>query len=133
VLSYDYPATGIFMSMLYFFLFFIWIMLLFRVFGDLFRSHDIGGFAKTIWFLFVIVVPFLGVFVYLIARGRSMAERDLAAAKAQQDQFKAYVQQTAGTDATSGSAAELAKLAELKDSGVITQAEFDAQKAKVLA
>ena len=133
MLSYDYPATGIFMSMLYFFLFFIWIMLLFRVFGDLFRSHDIGGFAKTIWFLFVIVVPFLGVFVYLIARGRSMAERDLAAAKAQQDQFKAYVQQTAGTDATSGSAAELAKLAELKDSGVITQAEFDAQKAKVLA
>ena len=119
--------------MLYFFIFFIWIMLLFRVFSDLFRSHDIGGFAKTIWFLFVIILPFLGVFVYLIARGRSMAERDAAAAKAQQDAFKTYVQQTAGTAGTAGTASELSKLVELKDSGVITQAEFDAQKAKVLA
>src|SRR3954447_11574826 len=104
--SYDYPAMGIFASMLYFFIFFVWIMLLFRVFGDIFRSHDMGGFAKTIWVLFVIVVPFLGVFIYLIARGRAMGERDVAAAQAQQDAFKAYVQQTAGTPATGGSASE---------------------------
>src|SRR5215217_2183753 len=117
---------GIFASMLYFFIFFIWIMLLFRVFGDIFRSHDMGGFAKAIWLLFVIVVPFLGVFIYLIARGRAMSEHDAAAAQAQQDAFKTYVQQTAGTD---GTASELAKLARLKDTGVITQAEFDAQKA----
>ncbi len=131
MLAYDYPAMGIFMSMFYFFIFFIWIMLLFRVFGDIFRSHDMGGFAKVIWVLFVIVVPFFGVFVYLIARGKSMAERDVAAAQAQQDAFQSYVQQAAGT--SGGTAAELAKLAELKDKGVITQAEFDAQKAKALA
>lgn len=130
MLAYDYPAMGIFMSMLYFFLFFIWIMLLFRVFGDIFRSHDMGGFAKTIWFLFVIVVPFLGVFVYVIVRGKSMGERDVASAQAQQDAFQAYVQETAGTGGTAG---ELAKLADLKDRGVITQAEFDVQKAKTLA
>ncbi len=130
MLAYDYPAGGVFVSMLYFFLFFIWLMLLFRVFGDIFRSHDMGGFAKAIWTIFVIVVPFLGVFVYLIARGRSMGERDLAAAQAQQEAFKTYVQQTAGTG---GTASELASLAELKQQGVLTDAEFEAQKAKLLA
>ena len=128
--AYDYPAGGVFVSMLYFFLFFIWLMLLFRVFGDIFRSHDMGGFAKAIWTIFVIVVPFLGVFIYLIARGRSMGERDLAAAQAQQEAFKSYVQQTAGT---AGTASELASLAELKQQGVLTDAEFEAQKAKLLA
>jgi len=128
--AYDYPAGGVFVSMLYFFLFFIWLMLLFRVFGDIFRSHDMGGFAKAIWTIFVILVPFLGVFVYLIARGRSMGERDLAAAQAQQEAFKSYVQQTAGT---AGTASELASLAELKQQGVLTDAEFEAQKAKLLA
>ena len=130
MLAYDYPAGGVFVSMLYFFLFFIWLMLLFRVFGDIFRSHDMGGFAKAIWTIFVIVVPFLGVFIYLIARGRSMGERDLAAAQAQQEAFKSYVQQTAGT---AGTASELAGLAELKQQGVLTDAEFEAQKAKLLA
>lgn len=131
MLAYDYPAMGVFMSMLYFFIFFIWIMLLFRVFGDIFRSRDLGGVAKAIWSIFVILVPFLGVFVYLIIHGRSMGDRDVAAAQAQQDAFQAYVQDAAGTG---GSAAgELAKLADLKDRGVITQAEFDAQKAKALS
>jgi hypothetical protein len=91
MLAYDYPAMGIFWSMLYFFIFFMWIMLLFRVFADIFRSHDLGGFAKTLWFLFVIVVPFLGVFIYVIARGKSMSERDIAQAQAQQDAFASYV------------------------------------------
>ena len=131
MLAYDYPLMGFFWSMLYFFLFFIWIMLLFRVFGDIFRSHDMGGVAKTLWFIFVIIVPFLGVFIYVIVRGRSMGQRDLAAAQAQEQAFQAYVQETAGTGG--GTASELASLADLKDRGVITQAEFDAQKAKLLA
>ena len=130
MLAYDYPVMGVFWSMLYFFIFFIWIMLLFRVFADLFRSHDLGGFAKTLWFLFVILVPFLGVFVYVIVRGKSMGERDMAQAQAQQEAFKSYVQQTASTG---GTADELAKLADLMNSGAITPAEYDAAKAKALA
>jgi hypothetical protein len=130
MLAYDYPAMGVFWSMFYFFIFFIWIMLLFRVFGDIFRSHDLGGLAKTLWVLFVILVPFLGVFIYVIARGKSMGERDMAQAQAQQEAFKSYVQETASTG---GTAEELAKLADLKDRGVITQDEFDTQKAKTLA
>ncbi len=130
MLAYDYPAGGIFMSMLYFFIFFIWIMLLFRVFGDLFRNRDMGGGAKALWCIFVILVPFLGVFLYLVVHGRSMAERDISAAQAQQEAFQAYVQDAAGT--SGGTANELAKLADLKDRGVITQEEFDAQKAKAL-
>ncbi len=130
MLAYDYPVMGVFWSMLYFFLFFIWIMLLFRVFADIFRSHDMGGFAKTLWVLFVIVAPFLGVFIYIIARGKSMGERDMAQAQAQQEAFKSYVQQTAGTG---GTADELAKLADLMNSGAITQAEYDTAKAKVLS
>src|SRR3954453_18479036 len=126
------PAGGVFMSMFYFFIFFIWIMLLFRVFGDIFRSHDMGGIAKAVWLIFVILVPYLGVFVYLIARGRSMGQRDAAAAQAQQDQFKSYVQQTAGTSGAEGTATELANLAELKNRGGLTDAEFEAEKAKGL-
>ncbi len=130
MLAYDYPAMGIFMSMFYFFIFFIWIMLLFRVFGDIFRSHDMGGGAKTLWCLFVILAPFLGVFVYVIARGKSMGQRDIDAAQAQEEAFRAYVQDTVSTDGTAG---ELTKLADLKERGAITQQEFDAQKAKILA
>jgi Short C-terminal domain/Phospholipase_D-nuclease N-terminal len=130
MLAYDYPVMGVFWSMLYFFIFFIWIMLLFRVFADIFRSHDMGGFAKTLWFLFVILVPFLGVFVYVIVRGKSMGERDMAQAQAQNEAFKSYVQQTASSG---GTADELAKLADLMNTGAITQAEYDAAKAKVLA
>jgi len=130
MLGYDYPAMGIFWSMLYFFIFFIWIMLLFRIFVDIFRSHDLGGFAKTLWFIFVIIVPFLGVFIYVIVRGKSMSERDIAQAQAQNEAFKSYVQQTASTGST---ADELAKLADLLNSGALTQAEYDAAKAKVLS
>ena len=130
MLAYDYPVMGVFWSMLYFFIFFIWIMLLFRIFVDIFRSHDLGGFAKTLWFIFVIIVPFLGVFIYVIVRGKSMSERDMAQAQAQNDAFKSYVQQTAGSGST---ADELAKLADLMSAGAITQAEYDVAKAKVLA
>ena len=132
MLAYDYPLMGVFLSMLWFFLWIIWIMLLFRVIGDVFRSHDMGGFAKAMWLLLVLVVPFFGVFVYLIVRGHAMAQRDMNAAQAREQEFRAYVQQTAASS-SSGSADELAKLAELNQSGVLTDAEFAQQKAKILA
>src|SRR5213083_1244051 len=93
-------GTGqVFLSMMYFFLFFIWIWLLIVVFGDIFRSHDLGGFAKALWVIFVIVVPYLGVFVYLIARGHKMSEHAMEQAQAQDAAARAYIQQAAGTSA----------------------------------
>ena len=98
--SYQYPILDFFLTMLYFFLFIIWIWLLITVFVDIFRSHDMGGFAKALWVIFVIILPFLGVFVYLIARGGKMHERAAKQAAEQQQQFDAYVKQAAGTGAT---------------------------------
>ena len=130
--NYQYPILDFFLTMLYFFLFVIWIWLLIMVFMDIFRSHDMGGGAKALWVIFVIVLPFLGVFVYLIARGGKMHERQAAEAAQQQQAFDQYVKETAGTSGAS-SADQLSKLADLKTQGVITDAEFDAQKAKILA
>ena len=132
MLASSYPVLDAFLTMLYFFLFIIWIWLLITVFVDIFRSHDMGGLAKAVWVLFVIILPFLGVFVYLIARGGKMHERAAQDAAQQQKAFDDYVKQTAGTAGTS-TADQLAKLADLKSQGVITDAEFDAQKAKILA
>ena len=115
--------------MLEFFLFFLWIWLLIVIFGDIFRSHDMGGLAKALWVIFVIIVPFLGVLIYLIVRGGSMQERTVAQAQRQQEAFDDYVRKTA---AGSSNVDELAKLADLKESGVLTESEFEAQKAKVL-
>ena len=129
ILGYTYPLLGVFWTMLEFFLLFIWIMLLFRVFGDIFSSHDMGGFAKALWSIFVIFLPFLGVFVYLIARGDNMAQHAMARAQAQDAAMKDYVKQAAGS---SGPADQLAQLASLRDSGAITPAEFEAGKAKIL-
>ena len=127
----DFGTGQVFLSMLYFFLFFIWIWLLIIVFSDIFRSHDMGGFAKAIWVIFVIILPYLGVLVYLIARGHKMQEHAVAAAQAQDAAFKQAVQQAAGT---SGSTAdEIARLADLKANGTITDAEFEQAKAKALA
>jgi hypothetical protein len=121
---------GVFWTMLEFFLFFVWIWLLIIVFADIFRSHDIGGFAKALWVVFVVILPFLGILVYLIARGGSMQERAMKRAQEQDQAFRGYVQDvTAG----SGNADQLAKLADLKAQGVLTDAEFEAEKAKVLA
>jgi hypothetical protein len=131
MLAYNYPLLDVFWTMLEFFLFFLWIWLLIMVFADIFRSHDIGGFAKALWVIFVVILPFLGVFIYLIARGGSMHERAEAMAAEQQKQFDAYVKQAAGSSGSS-SADELAKLADLKSKGTITEAEFEAQKAKIL-
>ena len=132
MLGTDYPVLDAFLTMLYFFLFIIWIWLLIMVFIDIFRSHDMGGGAKALWVIFIIILPFLGVFVYLIARGGKMHERAAAEAAQQQKAFDQYVRQTAGT-AGGSSADQLQKLADLKSQGVITDAEFEAQKAKILA
>jgi len=132
MVAYDYPLGGVFLSMLYFFLFFIWIYILITVFIDIFRSRDMNGWVKALWAIFVIIVPFLGVFVYLIARGGKMQERSMRDAAQQQSDFDAYVRQTAGTSGTDV-ASQLSELADLKAQGVLTDAEFEAQKAKVLA
>lgn len=132
MLAYDYPLLGVFWSMFVFFLWIAWIVILFRVIFDIFRSHDLGGFAKALWVIFVILVPFLGVFVYLIARGHSMADRDLQEAQAKEQAFQAYVQQAAAGSG-GGTAEELSKLANLRTQGVITDAEFEQQKSKLLA
>ena len=128
--AYTYPLLDLFGTMLGFFIFIIWFWLLIIIFSDIFRSHDIGGFAKALWVIFIIILPFLGILIYLIARGGKMHERAAAAAQQQQQAVDQYIKQTAGATST---ADQLAKLADLKDKGAITQAEFDAQKAKLLA
>lgn len=131
MLGYDYPLLGVFWTMLWFFLFFIWIWLLIMIFSDIFRNHEMSGIVKTLWVIFVIVLPFLGILLYLIFNGKSMQERGMRDAAKQQEEFRGYVQEVAAD--TASPAEQLAKLAELKDRGVLTDAEFDAQKAKVLA
>ena len=132
MLAYDYPLGGVFLSFLYFFLFFIWIWILVTVFMDIFRSPDLSGWGKALWSIFVIILPFLGVFVYLIARGGKMQERKLHDAAQQKQAFDSYVREAAGSsggDVTS----QLTQLADLRAQGVLTDAEFESQKAKVLA
>jgi endonuclease/exonuclease/phosphatase (EEP) superfamily protein YafD len=130
MLAYTYPLLSIFWTMLLFFGFFVWIWLLIVVFGDIFRSHDMGGFAKALWVLFVILIPLLGVLIYLIARGGRMHQRAERDVEEQQQDFDNYVKNVASTAGTS--ADQLAKLAQLRDQGVITDEEFQDQKAKAL-
>jgi len=130
MLGYTYPLADLFGTMLGLFLFIIWFWLLIIIFTDIFRSRDMGGGAKAVWVIFVIILPFLGILVYLIARGGKMHERAAEAAQQQQEAMDQYIKQAAGT---SGAADQLSKLSDLKDKGVITQAEFDSQKAKLLS
>ena len=132
MLAYDYPVLGVFWSMMIFFFWVAWIVLLFRVIGDIFRNHSIGGFSKALWLIFVIVIPWLGVLIYLLANGDDMGRRNVAQQQASQDAADSYIRETAGSGG-GGSAAELTKLAALRDSGVLTDDEFAAQKAKLLA
>jgi Short C-terminal domain/Phospholipase_D-nuclease N-terminal len=125
----EFGTGQVFWSMLWFFLFFIWIWLLIVVFGDIFRSHDLSGWGKALWIIFIIVLPYLGVFVYLIARGHKMQEHAVDAAKAQDAAFRDYVQQVT----PSSSADEIARLADLRDKGVLSDAEFQQAKAKALS
>jgi hypothetical protein len=131
VVASNWGTGQVFLEMLYFFLFFIWIWLLIVVFGDIFRSRDLGGFAKALWVIFVIVVPYFGVFVYLIARGHKMSEHAVEAAQAQDAAQRAYIESAVGT--APSTADELARLAELKANGTISDAEFEQAKAKALS
>jgi hypothetical protein len=130
VVAADYPFLDVMWTMVIFFIWIAWFMLLFRIIGDVFRRHDIGGGMKVLWLVFVILLPFLGVFVYLIAESQGMAERDLERAQASKQQFDAYVRETA---ASGGPAAEIDKAKSLLDSGAISQSEFDVLKQKALA
>ena len=116
-------------TMFWFFIFFLWIMLVFQVVVDIFRSTDLSGGMKALWVLFVFVTPYLGVFVYLIARGSKMGERQLALAKQQEVQAREYIRDAAGSV---GPATELSRLNDLRKEGVIDDAEFAAMKAKIL-
>ena len=129
-LAYTYPILSFIWMMFMFFVFVLWIWLLIAVFMDIFRSPDLSGGLKAVWVFFIIILPFLGVLVYLIARGGKMHERQAQQAVDQQKAFDSYVKQAAGSGST---ADDLAKLADLKQQGVLTDAEFEAQKAKILA
>ena len=127
----DYPFLGVLWSMIVFFVWVAWFFLVIRIIGDVFRRRDIGGGAKTLWLIFLLFVPFLGVFVYLIANNDEMGKRDLEQARAAQAEMDDYVKSVAGSGG--GAAAEIDKAKRLLDSGAITQAEFDAIKAKAIA
>jgi len=125
----DFGSGQFFWSLIWFTLFFIWIWLLFIVFGDIFRSKDLSGVAKALWVIFVIIVPYLGVFIYVIARGGKMQEHAVQRAQAQDQAMRQYVQSVAPAG---GSADEIQKLADLRAAGTITEEEFQAAKAKAL-
>ncbi len=129
MLATDYPFLDVLWTMVIFFLWVIWFWLLFSVFADIFRRNDISGGKKTVWIIFTILVPFLGVFVYLITQNVGMTERQLERTRAQRDQMDAYVRETAGGG---GAAAEIDKAKQLLDAGAITQAEYETLKQKAL-
>ncbi len=128
----SYPLLSIFWTMLEFFLWVIWIWILIMVFIDIFRSPDLSGGAKALWFLFVLFIPLIGVLVYLIARGGKIHEHAARQARQQDAEARAYIQQAAASSPAS-TPDQLAKLADLRDRGVITAEEFEREKAKVLA
>ena len=130
LLASEWGTGQVLWDMLWFFMFVIWFWLLITVFSDIFRSDDLGGFSKVMWCIFVIVLPYLGVFVYLIARGSKMQEHAMRAAQAQNDAAKQYIQSVA---TTSNPSEEIARLADLRDKGVISDTEFQAAKTKALA
>ncbi|MER7951629.1 SHOCT domain-containing protein [Streptomyces sp. NPDC096079] len=134
-LAYDYPLLSAFWTMLWFFLWVLWFILLFRIIADIFRDHSMGGWGKAGWLAFVILLPFLGVLVYVIARGKEMGHREVEHAVKKQEAFDAYVRQTAGTGAGAAPsrADELARLSDLRTKGDITEEEFRRAKEIVLS
>jgi hypothetical protein len=130
LLAADYPFLDVIWTMFIFFLWILWFWLLFTVFADIFRRHDLSGLGKTGWVLFCILLPFLGVFIYLISQGQHMAERNVSQVRAQQARMDEYVRETAGSG---GAAAEIERAKGLLDTGAITQDEFNAIKQKALA
>jgi Short C-terminal domain/Phospholipase_D-nuclease N-terminal len=127
--AYTYPLLDLFWTMLEIFAFIIYFWIIIAIFSDIFRSHDLGGGAKMLWVLFVFIIPVIGMLAYLLIRGGSMHERAAKQAQQQQEAFNAYVSDAAGASQTD----QLAKLADLKQRGAITDVEFETQKAKVLA
>src|ERR1700724_3238990 len=127
--SYSYPLLGAFWTIVEIFLWVIWFWILITVFIDIFRSHDLSGWGKALWFLFVLIIPLVGVLVYLIVRGGNMHERAAQQAQRQDEAVRSYIQDAAGPQTP---ADQLAKLADLRDRGVITADEFEREKAKVL-
>jgi len=124
------PLLDVFFATMWLFLWILWIFLLVRIIMDIFRSHDLGGWGKAGWLAFVIILPFLGVLVYVLARGRQMSDRDVADAQARDQAFRSYVRDAAGTG--NGAADEIGKLAALRDRGVITEDDFQQGKTRVL-
>jgi hypothetical protein len=129
----DYPLLNAFLTMMWLFLWILWFFLLFRVITDVFRDDGLSGWGKTGWLVFVILLPFLGVFVYVIARGTGMGRRDMARAKEQNEAFQAYIRDAAGTNKGNSSVEELSKLAQLKSNGDISAEEFERAKQRLLA
>ncbi|MFE7511217.1 SHOCT domain-containing protein [Streptomyces sp. NPDC057540] len=129
----DYPLLNVFWTMMWFFLWIMWLFLLFKVITDIFRDHDLNGWAKAGWLIFCILLPFLGVFVYVIARGKGMSRRDVKQAKQSEAAFQDYIRKAAGTQGGGSATDELARLADLKEKGAITPEEFEKAKAKVLS
>ncbi|MGI5447763.1 SHOCT domain-containing protein [Streptomyces sp. CA-243310] len=127
--DYDYPLLNLFWTMMLCFLWVFWFVLLMRIIGDVFRDDDLSGWAKAGWTVFVILLPYVGVFIYLIVRGRGMGERGLRRAQRQEEAFRTYARES---DAITGQAEELSRLAELKNRGAITAPEYERAKAKVL-
>jgi len=127
--TYSYPLLAVFWTILEIFLWVIWIWVLIQIFTDIFRSRDLSGWAKALWLVFVLFIPLIGVLVYLIARGDKMHERAVERAQAQEEQFRSHVQEAAGPQS---SADQLAKLADLRDQGVINSGEFEHEKARIL-
>ncbi len=131
LLAAEFGTGQVFWSILWFFLFFVWIMLIFTIFGDIIRSDDMGGWAKALWSIFIIFVPFLGIFLYLIIRGGSMSERQMKAAQTQEAAMQDYIRTTAGTGTSA--ADQLTQLADLHSQGKLDDAEYAAAKAKVVS
>jgi len=130
IVAADYPLLNVFWTIIIVFAWVAWFWVLIIVISDLFSRHDIGGWAKALWMLFVIVVPFLGIFIYVISQGKGMGERRAKQVQASQQEFDSYVRQVAATD---GPADQIAKAKQLLDNGTIDQAEFDRLKAQALA
>ncbi|HEY7043283.1 MAG TPA: SHOCT domain-containing protein [Nocardioidaceae bacterium] len=135
VLADDFGDGDVFLSILWLTLFFIWIWLLIVVFGDIFRSDDLSGWGKALWIIFIIILPYLGVLVYLIARGHKMSARAMQAAQQQDAATREYIRSVAGSGGGGGggTADEIARLADLRDKGVITEEEFQSGKSKALS
>jgi hypothetical protein len=128
----NYPLLNLFVTMLYLFLWVAWILLVFRIVGDIFRSHDLSGWGKAAWTLLILVLPWLGTLIYLVVRGGGMYQRDVQQAQATREAMTALLAKDAQPGKSGSTAEELGKLAELRSSGVLTDEEFAAQKAKIL-